>query len=171
MSISTRETEEYVASLNSSGDEESTFVADRVTPPTSKTGSGKQYIKQYGESIVNSPQLAEETVEQSMRPSVKTQKELRYVKALPKNNAGPSTPFCFDVLVQLANIPTRITLYKLFRLFKSIRDALKEALADSFRNPNSCYMSRGRWQPLRPCLEAVSLRHLHPRRHVSERKT
>jgi len=43
----------------------------------------------------------------------------------------PSTPFYFDVLVQLANIPTRITLYKLLRLSKSIRDALREALADA----------------------------------------
>ena len=58
------------------------------------------------------------------------QKELRYVKALPNSGAGPSTPFRFDVLAQLANIPARITLYEFLRLFNSARDALREALAD-----------------------------------------
>ena len=43
----------------------------------------------------------------------------------------PSTFFRFDVLAQLANIPTRITLYELLRLSKSTRDALREALADA----------------------------------------
>jgi len=33
-------------------------------------------------------------------------------------------------MTQLANIPAGITLYKLLRLFKSTRDALREALAD-----------------------------------------
>ena len=42
-----------------------------------------------------------------------------------------STPFRFDVMAQLANISARITLYKLLRLFKSTRDALREALADA----------------------------------------
>jgi len=40
-------------------------------------------------------------------------------------------PSVFDVLAQLANIPARITLYELLRLFKSIRDALREDLADA----------------------------------------
>jgi len=63
---------------------------------------------------------------------VKKQKELRYSKALQKDKAaGQSTPFCFDALGQLANIPTRITLYELLRLSKSTREALREALADS----------------------------------------
>jgi len=37
----------------------------------------------------------------------------------------------FDVLAQLANIPARITLYKLLKLTKSTREALREALADA----------------------------------------
>ena len=49
MSISTKETEEDVASLTSSGDKKSAFAADIGTLPTSKTRSGKQYLKQYGE--------------------------------------------------------------------------------------------------------------------------
>jgi len=62
---------------------------------------------------------------------VKKQKELWYVKALPKSLAGPSTPFRFDVLAQLTNNPARITLYELLRLSKSTRDARREALADA----------------------------------------
>ena len=42
-----------------------------------------------------------------------------------------TTPFRFDVLAQLANIPTRITLYELLRLSKSMKEALRETLADS----------------------------------------
>jgi len=45
MGISTRENEEDVASLTSSGEEESVLVADTGTPYTSKTRSGKQYLK------------------------------------------------------------------------------------------------------------------------------
>jgi len=44
---------------------------------------------------------------------------------------GLSTPFCFDVMAQLANIPAWITLYELLRLSKSTRNALREALADA----------------------------------------
>ena len=73
VSISTRETEEDVVSLTSSGDEESAFAADTGTPK-SKTQSDKQYLKQYGEPIVNSPQPAEEVIKQSIRSSVKKQK-------------------------------------------------------------------------------------------------
>ena len=39
--------------------------------------------------------------------------------------------FCFNVLAQLANISTKITLYELVRLSKSMREDLSEALADS----------------------------------------
>jgi len=69
--ISTREIEEDTTSLTSSGDEESAFAADTGAPPTLKTRSDKQYLKQYGDPIVDSPQLAEEAIEQSMRPFVK----------------------------------------------------------------------------------------------------
>ena len=60
------------------------------------------------------------------------QKELRFSKALPKDNAeGSITPYHFDVLAQLANIPARITLYELLRLSKSTRETLREALANA----------------------------------------
>jgi len=49
-----------------------------------------------------------------------------------KNSAqGLNAPFLFDILAQLANIPTRITLRELLRLSKVMREALKDALADS----------------------------------------
>ena len=53
--ISTRETEEDVTSLTSSGEEEFAFAADTGAPPTSKTRSDKQYLKYYGEPVANSP--------------------------------------------------------------------------------------------------------------------
>ena len=53
------------------------------------------------------------------------------MNALPKDRAeGSSIPFCLDVLAQLANIPTQITLYELMTLSKYTREALREALAD-----------------------------------------
>src|ERR1700722_18803998 len=59
-------------------------------------------------------------------------KEPYFSKPLRQDNVeGPSTPFNFDVLAQLANIPARITLYELLRLSKMTREALREALADS----------------------------------------
>jgi len=42
-----------------------------------------------------------------------------------------SASYRFDVLVQLANIPTRITLYELLGLSKSTTEALREVLADA----------------------------------------
>jgi len=54
--------------------------------------------------MVNSLQPAEETIEQSTKPSVEKQKKLQYVKILPKGSVGPSILFRFDVLAHLANI-------------------------------------------------------------------
>ena len=71
VSISTRETEKDVVSLTSSGDEESAFAADTGALPTSKTQSGKPYLKQFSEPIVDSTQPAEEAIEQSARPFMK----------------------------------------------------------------------------------------------------
>src|SRR4051812_9268446 len=57
---------------------------------------------------------------------------VRYNRPLNKGKAVEvSQPFPFDIINQLANIPARITLYKLLRLSKSTREALREALADA----------------------------------------
>ena len=53
--ISIRETEEDVASLTSSGEEESAFATDIGALSMSKTRSDKQYWKQYNEPIASSP--------------------------------------------------------------------------------------------------------------------
>ena len=58
-----REIEEDVASLTSSGEEESILAADTDTPSTSNTQSGKQYLKQYGQSVASSSQPVKETAE------------------------------------------------------------------------------------------------------------
>jgi len=78
------------------------------------------------------PKPTVEPIMPSAKQPVENQKELQFFKALPKNNAeGSPTPYGFDVLTQLANIPARITLYELLRLSKSTREALSEALADA----------------------------------------
>jgi len=60
------------------------------------------------------------------------QKEVWFDKALKKNpSQGLNTLFCFDILVQLANIPAHITLHELLRLSKETRKALRDALVNS----------------------------------------
>jgi len=82
--------------------------------------------------VANLPKATPEPTKPSTKQHVEKQKELRYSKALPKDNTeGSSTPYRFDVLAQLANIPARITLYELLRLPKSIRQALREVLTDA----------------------------------------
>ena len=78
--------------------------------------------------MLNTSKPVEEVVNQ---PSKKA-KEPRFNKPFrPGNMEGPSTPFNFDILAKLANIPARIILYELLRLSKTTREALREALADS----------------------------------------
>ena len=60
------------------------------------------------------------------------QKEIRFDESLKKNpSRGLNAPLRFDILAQLANIPTRITLHELLRLSKKTREALRDALSDS----------------------------------------
>jgi len=107
------------------------LTADTSTPFTSNIRSDKQYLKQYDQLVASSSQPVKETAEQSTKQPVDKQKKLRYAKALQKDDVRPLTPFRFDVLAQLANIPARITLYELLRLSKSTTEVLREALADS----------------------------------------
>ena len=106
---------------------------------------------------------------------MKKQKELCYVKALQKGGMRLLNLFRFDVIAQLANIPARITLYELLRLFKSTRDALREALADAEifmsqipaicgeEDGNHCHQISKQF-PISPSPQKT---HLHPRRHAS----
>ena len=73
-----------------------------------------------------------EAVKQFTKQPMEKKKELRYAKDLQKDKEeGSSTAFHFDVLDQLANILARITLYEFLGLFKSMREALREALVNS----------------------------------------
>ena len=77
--------------------------------------------------------LAKEATEQPTKQHLEKQKELRYTKALRKDNAeGSSTSFRFDVLAQLANVPARITLYGLLKISKPTKKAIREVLAEAF---------------------------------------
>jgi len=78
--------------------------------------------------VENSPKSTAELTKQSTKQPVEKKKAIRYAKALPKDKAeGSSAPYHFDVFVQLANTPTKITLYELLRLSKSTREALADA--------------------------------------------
>ena len=56
-------------------------------------------------------------------------KEIHFDEFLKKNpSKGLNTPFRFDILAQLANISTCITLYELLCLSKEMREALRDAL-------------------------------------------
>ena len=82
--------------------------------------------------VANPLKPTPESTKQSTKQPVEKQKEFRYAKALSKDKAeGSSRPYHFDVLAQLTNIPTRITLYELLRLSKSTIEALREDLADA----------------------------------------
>ena len=73
-----------------------------------------------------------EPTKPSAKQHVEKQKELRFFKVLPTNNAkGSPIAYRFDVLAQLANIPARITLHELQRVSKSTGEVLREALADA----------------------------------------
>ena len=124
--ISTVEEDVDVAFLTDSDKKESAFIV-KPEIPLAWTRSGKPFLRQYDEAVASSSKPIEKVAEQPP----KKQKELRYSKALRKENEeGQSTPFRLDVLAQLANILTRITLYELLRLSKSTREALREALAN-----------------------------------------
>src|SRR3954465_5721326 len=67
-----------------------------------------------------------------MEATTKKQKHLRFSRPLlPSETGQPATVFRFDILKQLAQIPTRITLLALHKLSSVTREGLREALADA----------------------------------------
>ena len=126
-----RETTIDVPSLTDSEEETIIPAAELNELLMAETRLGQSYLKRYDEMVASPPKPISKTTKPFARQPVEKQKELRYSKALPKDKAeGTSAPYHFYVLTQLANIPARITLYELLRLSKSIREALREALAD-----------------------------------------
>ena len=112
-----------MASLTGSEEDDAALATHLEPTPTSGTRAGKDYLKKY-------PDMAEDVPVQPLdKPK---QKELWYNKALRKDTLeSSSSPFKFDVMAQLANIPARITLYELLRLSPATRESLCEALADA----------------------------------------
>ena len=55
-------------------------------------------------------------------------KEVQFDISLKNTSRDLKDPFYFDILAQFVNIPGRITLHELFRLFKKMREALWDAL-------------------------------------------
>jgi len=79
-----------------------------------ETRSSQQYLKKYDEAVARSSKLAKELAKQPTKQLLEKQKDLWYTKDLPKDKMkGSSTPYRFNILAQLANIPARITLYEL----------------------------------------------------------
>ena len=69
---------------------------------------------------------------QSQQRKKERPKEVRFDHVLKKPpGQGFDTPFRFDTLAQLANIPARITIHELIRFSKETREALRDALANS----------------------------------------
>ena len=69
--------------------------------------------------MASPPKPTAESAKPSAKQPMEKQKELQFSKAVPKDNVkGSTTPYHFNVLAQLANIPARITLYELLRLSK-----------------------------------------------------
>ena len=120
--VSSREAETDGPSLTDS-EEETIVLAAEPNQLVTETRSGQSYLKKYDKMAAIPPKPATESAKPSTKQPVEGQKELRFSKALSKDIAeGSTTPYRFDVLTQLANIPARITLYELLRLSKSTRD-------------------------------------------------
>lgn len=110
-----------------------TLAVEHEVVPLVGTRSGRQNLKNFTNADVGPSKSLEDANERpTKQPSDKEkQKELRYNRALQKDATEElSSSFHFDVLAQLASILVRITLYELFHLSKTTRDALKEVLAD-----------------------------------------
>ena len=110
--------------------------SEKEASPTTQqasTRSRKQYLKQH-QQISEDTQQASTSGNPAPTPPVskEKQKEVRFDKALKRNSfPGLNTPFNYDIMTQLANIPARITLHELLRLSKDVREALRKALAEA----------------------------------------
>src|SRR3954470_19995452 len=131
---STIEPDSNVNSLTESEEEGEVLAASVATPLAAATRSGQPYLRNYDDAPVQQPEPSQQPVaEPAEQPKTMPEKpkEVRYNRLLNKGKVVEvSQPFRFDIINQLANIPSRITLYELLKLSKSTREALREALAD-----------------------------------------
>src|SRR5438270_7641847 len=119
-------------------DSEEGTTAPAVGPVVAATRSGRNFGYQYPEETVAPPpgQSVEgpdaTPAQEPMETTAKKQKQLRFSSPLlPPEVGQPATVSCFDILKQLAQIPTRITLLELLKLSRTTREALREALANA----------------------------------------
>ena len=88
-------------------EEETIVLATEPSQLVAETRSGQPYLKKYGETAVTPPRLAAEPAKPSTKQPGEKQKELQFSRVLSKDIAeGSTAPYRFDVLAQLANIPT-----------------------------------------------------------------
>src|SRR4051812_6114982 len=99
-------------------------------------------------------------------------RKVQYNRPLNKGKAVEvSQPFRFDIINQLANIPARITLYELLKLFKSTREALREALTDAEVFATQLPIGSSIDEPQPERLLCSDRYCLHPRRHACSGQT
>ena len=122
-----------IASLSDSEGEKPALAAQPSISQPVGTRSGKQYLRQYDQTPSGALQPATSApVQAPVLKDKEKQKEIRFNESLKKNpSRGLNTPFRFDMLTQLANISARITLHELLHLSKEMREALRDAFADS----------------------------------------
>jgi len=126
------------ASLSDSEGEKHACTTQADAPQQTGTRSRKSYLRQY-EKSTDEIQQQTQSVQIPASTPVPTKgnekpKEVRFDHVLKKpSGPGLDTPFCFDILAHLANIPARITIHELLLLLKEKREALRDALA----NPES----------------------------------
>jgi len=128
-----------IASLSDSEEEKLALTSQSATPQPVGTWSEKPYLRQYDQTPDETHQPATSGTTAPVQASTPPlqldngrQKEVRFDKSLKKDpSKGLNAPFCFDILVQLANILAHMTLYELLRLSKETREAFRDALTGS----------------------------------------
>ena len=124
------------ASLNDSEGEKHACTTQADVPQPTGTRSGKSYLKYY-EKATDETQQQTTSVQVPAPASVPTKgkerpREVWFDHVLKKpSGPGLDTPFRFDILAQLANIPARITIHEFLRLSKETREALRDALTQN----------------------------------------
>ena len=124
------------ASLSDSEEEKHACATQADTPQQTGTRSEKSYLRQYEKSTDEAQQQTMSVQIPASAPvpakGKEKPKEVRFDHMLKKPpGQGFDTPFRFDILAHLANIPARITIHELLRLSKETREALRDALANS----------------------------------------
>ena len=87
---SSREAETDVPSLTDSEEETIVLGAELNAPLMAETRSGQSYLNKYDAMVANPPKPTPEPTKQFTKQPVEKQKEIRYSKALPKDQAEGS---------------------------------------------------------------------------------